>query len=311
MVVEELEEIERRLFKELEELKRSIKRLRIAIERMYSKGCGFIGESKEEQDYLKNLANIWSGGCEDSSGEFLAPLTLLWALIKGKLRDYPDLEREARIWIALNRVLWNVELGIDWRFLRIDEKEVIWRYRLNMLKKIIEIKNPSLAGILAVIRSRDEVPELLYSLISNKLYKATRADHGVKVDAEVSIEELDKEILEKYEWLEPVTIVSMGHLRVEYVILKSIPTNYRHCCAHIVIHNSDKHNAHYGKIYIIIKEYETDTVVAIGKANAGTRENPIPPVSSSVVTAALKYINSDGDSMYRRRSTWVVLNQIE
>jgi len=317
-VEETILSMEKRMQRIYENLKR-IEKLTIIIVEMakrildqHREECLIIGESEEERNYLRSIAMAWKWGCENSGIEFLAPLILIWAIVKDKLKHYPNLEREARAWIALNRILWGAKLGIDWEFLRIEDKDYVWRYRVHALKRIIEKINPTLVEALSIIGGKNEVPELLYSLTSNKLYKAIRTANGVKAGEEVSVRELDREILKKYEWLEPAYILSVGHLKVEYVIVKGshTPTNHGFDRAYIVVHNCDKHKAHYGKVYVIIKEFETPNLIAIGKADAGTRDHAIPPASSITVEVPLKHITNNGILADKRHSTWIILEQI-
>jgi hypothetical protein len=166
-----------------------------------------VGETAAEQEYLNRLATKWKWGYSPETAEFLAPLTVVWAVATDRLDEYPDLREEAKMWIALNRFVWSSAIGFKRGFLEIEKDDFEWSLRFFDIMKLIENRSPELLEILARFRSRDEVPTgIVYSLAESKLYEFRRTVHGPELGKEVTLRELEEIISRRAAWLEEIEV---------------------------------------------------------------------------------------------------------
>jgi len=166
-----------------------------------------VGETAAEQEYLNRLATKWKWGYSPETAEFLAPLTVVWAVATDRLDEYPDLREEAKMWIALNRFVWSSAVGFKRGFLEIEKGDFEWSLRFFDVMRLIENRSPELLEILARFRSRDEVPTgIVYSLAESKLYEFRRTVHGPELGKEVTLRELEEIISRRVAWLEEIEV---------------------------------------------------------------------------------------------------------
>jgi hypothetical protein len=162
-----------------------------------------IGETAKEQEYLNRLAEKWGWGYNPETTEFLAPLTVVWAVAMDRLDEHPDLREEAKMWIALNRYVWSRVIGFRRGFLEVEKEDFEWDQRFFDVMKTIESRSPELAELLTMLRSRDEVPtNIVYSLAENKLYELRITAQGPELGKEVAPRDLEKIISRRAAWLE-------------------------------------------------------------------------------------------------------------
>ena len=166
-----------------------------------------VGEDAREQAYLARLAEKWRWGYSPDTAEFLAPLTVVWAVATDRLGEYPDLKEEAKAWIALNRFVWSRAVGFNRGFLEVEKKDFDWVMRFFDVMKLIESRSPGLVEILTRFRSRDEVPtNIVYSLADGKLYEFRRTVYGPELVREVTLRELEEVASRRAAWLEEIEV---------------------------------------------------------------------------------------------------------
>jgi len=166
-----------------------------------------VGEDYKEQAYLVRLAEKWKWGYSPGTAEFLAPLTVVWAVVTDRLDEHPDLKEEAKAWIALNRFVWSRAVGFKRGFLEVEKDEFEWSLRFFDVMKLIESRSPGLVEALTRLRRRDEVPtNIVYSLVDSKLYEFRRTVLGPELVREVTPKELEEIVSRRAAWLEEIEV---------------------------------------------------------------------------------------------------------
>jgi 6-pyruvoyl-tetrahydropterin synthase len=139
------------------------------------------GETLAEKTYLNiAVADFMriGGGYDPLTGEFLAPLRAVWSIVKRNYPAYPDLFRAVKMWLALNRALYNNVFGFGWSFKRVEEEDGEWIARIDSVDTVIRRKSPDLVNVLDTIDSDRDVPNMLYSLLDGKVYESKATEMG-------------------------------------------------------------------------------------------------------------------------------------
>lgn len=187
------------------------------------------GETAAENIYLERILidfTALGGGYDPVSGEFLAPLTAIWSLAKRNYGAYPDLFRAIKMWLALNRALYNRVFGFSWGFIRIDENEPEWLSRAEQIHSIAMRKSPDVMDMLRDIEREADVPRYLYSLLDGAIYRATRTAYGVIKGEPVPVKELEKIAREvaRAPWLKTVAVWISPPIGRPYIVELTIPS---------------------------------------------------------------------------------------
>jgi hypothetical protein len=139
------------------------------------------GETLAEKAYLNMAVADFmraGGGYDPLTGEFLAPLRAVWSIVKRNYSAYPDLFRAVKMWLALNRALYNSVFGFGWGFKRAEEGDGEWIARVDSADTVIRRRSPDLVDALDTIDSDRDVPSMLYSLLDGKVYESKATEVG-------------------------------------------------------------------------------------------------------------------------------------
>jgi hypothetical protein len=203
----------------MEEFKKAAEELRrAAAERPPARpeaapGVRVSGETHGETLYLRMLAGEFfaaGGGYDPLTGEFLAPLRAVWSIVKRTYTALPEMLMVCKMWLALNRVLYNRAFGFGWEFKRVEEDRE-WLDRIDRAGAVIDRKSPDLVEVLNMAASEEHVPNLLYSLIDGRVYRPLETEAGVfkgepvkPGDVKKMVEELAARVLRP--WMRRTTI---------------------------------------------------------------------------------------------------------